>query len=96
MSYEGSIQFLCLNGHVVTFNCYNAPDFEEFHCAICGSVAAAEKHIDETNGSNRKDYWPRGLVKVSGPVMCECCGLQKEPARYRLREMYSVEPGEAK
>ena len=83
MSYEGSIQFLCKKGHVSTFNCYDAPDMGTFICRWCGAGAARDKHIDETNGSKKQDYWPHGLIRKDAEVICECCGSVREPATWR-------------
>ena len=81
MSYEGSVQFLCKNGHIATFDCYDAPD--SFVCVWCGTGEAARKSVDQTNGSRKKDWWPHGLVKEADAVPCASCGSTQEPARYR-------------
>jgi len=78
MSYEGSIQRFCKNGH------YNVQDAmtamycgDEKKCSLCGEKFVWENHVDETNGSfddegKRIDGYVE--LKVNKETKCKECG----------------------
>jgi len=78
MSYEGSIQRLCKNGH------YNVQDAmtamycgDEEKCSLCGEKFVWENQVDETNGSfddegKRIDGYVE--LKVEKETKCKECG----------------------
>lgn len=52
MSYEGSTEYLCANGHYLCTSCYeDAPD----GCSVCGAALSYSHSIDETNGVDPED-----------------------------------------
>ncbi len=53
MSYEGYERFLCANGHLATFDCYDLPSSSHWLCGICGSGIVWSEAVDETNGEGR-------------------------------------------
>jgi hypothetical protein len=77
MSYEGFEDFLCKNGHLDSFDCYDAPSPSEFKCRFCGEGYLARNTVDQTNGFVEGSDWPNHRVKLEKKIehdKCECCG----------------------
>ena len=86
MSNEGREQFLCKKGHETIFDCWDAPDRDDFKCYHCGSDCVWWKSIDDTNGHGRATK-----LEVDVPqIVCEYdkCGNKHvtEPTRYKIPE----------
>jgi hypothetical protein len=52
MSYEGSEEFICSNGHYSVHNCYLGLPTK---CPVCDSTSGHTHFIDETNGYEEND-----------------------------------------
>lgn len=72
MSFEGSYQFLCENGHDAGADCYSYydADFDAWKCGVCGAGLGWWNLINVTNGSYCQDY-DTG-ERCSGCEYCDC------------------------
>ena len=50
MSYEGTKQVLCHNGHYFEYDSYDFVDLKLWSCDICGAPAEWHNSVDQTNG----------------------------------------------
>lgn len=96
MSYEGSIQLLCENGH------YDETDYDYGNgispskCSFCGAKWKEENHVDETHGCTSTRYAALTsacecgrveVIEVTPPKYCTCtCGHKHEiaPGTYKF------------
>lgn len=82
---------VCLNGHKITANYYNYPEFRKAFCTYCG-----EKTITECPNCNREikgEYHEPQVIDLSGssvpvPDICEYCG---KDFPWRKKEIKLVE-----
>ncbi len=81
MSFEGSYQILCKNGHSSECDCYESPHFGKevtdkfgtrypWKC-YCGATAVWWNLVDETNGSYCDECNPEGKEDAKGCKWCE-------------------------
>lgn len=82
MSYEGSIQILCEQGHQFFEDCYEGVS-DDWRCCFCGTPVAFRWDIDETNGTDPNDprTMPVHLIEVEEPVRMSGMRI---PRRYHL------------
>lgn len=52
MSYEGYVQYVCVNGHYEARNCYDSIK----KCATCGERFILQNDVDQTNDDGWKDH----------------------------------------
>ena len=72
MSFEGTFQVLCPNGHADMFDVYMMEP-EDWMCEVCGEPCAWWNLIDETNGVN-EDCYVKLEVEEEEECTCEKCG----------------------
>ena len=94
MSYEGTEEILCENGHHEAFDCYMAPNLNSWKCGVCGKKAVWWNAIDETNGIDEDTGVCPGtveleLVKDSNEPLTTCptckCNTYEIPV-YKIPE----------
>ena len=80
MSYEGTYQCLCKNGHQSFVDVYS----HEKECCFCHTPFVWRQSIDETNGEGSKKELK--LLKDNLMEKCTHCGHEKliEPAVYEI------------
>lgn len=54
VSYEGYVRYLCANGHMTVFDCYDEPEYTLWKCPYCGSLRVWREAVDTTNGRGQK------------------------------------------
>lgn len=95
MSYEGSIQYLCKNGHYYELDAGvfmgGFADDEglkkQLACPTCGEQPAWENSVDDTNGDAVGLIDMEQFVSLTAKTcMCSCCGNVHvtEQTRYRI------------
>ncbi len=77
MSYEGYVQALCKNGHLIHYDCYEG---EPKCCFICKEKFVWHNHVDITNGSHYGDTKIDGYkeLKIKKQIKCTQCGSIRE------------------
>lgn len=89
MSYEGSEEHLCENGHRWTIDCRYAFEESAPPCPTCQAPSVWIHHIDDTNcdsvGYIPEEEWAKLCTHQGVVVVCDH-GFPhiKEPARYRV------------
>lgn len=84
MSYEGSEQILCKNGHYHWCDCYSFHE-ESWQCHICGAEAAWTNSVDETNGSDPKTGHGYGYIELEMATPIETCVCPECKIRHIIR-----------
>lgn len=86
MSYEGYEQWLCGQGHLTIYDCYESPERLNWKCPVCQSGVALVDCVDQTNDSGN----PMKFEVFIPAEICHCekCGNQHviEPTRYVVPE----------
>ncbi len=94
-SYYDAMQ-VCLNGHVITERYYDAPEFRQAFCTICGE--ATTKSCPNCNSDIQGKYNVPGVAILGGwepvaPVICKDCG-KRYPWADQLEERRSSKPSD--
>ena len=94
MSYRGYERVLCKNGHLHIYDCWDAPNIEEYKCFDCGEGCAWSESVDQTN-----DAGDETLLAENGPAImetCACCGHTKQlsPKTYVIPTKACITLGE--
>ena len=72
MSFEGTYQVLCKNGHSDMFDVYSS-EAEDWICSECGEPAVWYNIIDETNGIS-DNYVELEILVEPKECTCPTCG----------------------
>ena len=86
MSYEGTVQRLCKNGHLEEVNCYN--DSSKDRCEYCNELFVYRHGIDQTNGYDSRDKMEFEILTSAEYDICPTCNHIKliKPATYKIPE----------
>ena len=88
MSYEGSVEFLCKNGHHWDTDCYMEADNEL--CPRCGEPKVWRHAIDETNGIQYDDSGNEMLHSVPWPLEVDHYEEVVIPEHVESRPIYKI------
>ena len=84
MSYEGTVQRLCKNGHLDEVDCYD--DSDKDRCQYCNELIVYRHGIDQTNGFNPKDKLSFRILTSAEYDICPTCKHKEliRPATYKI------------
>jgi len=84
MSYEGTVTYLCRNGHISYFDAYEDPE-DDFKCRHCGEGPHDRGWTDHTNIPSVQSF-ELELVNPAVTETCPTCEHIKtiEPETYKM------------
>lgn len=87
MSFEGTVWYICPNGHVHAADPYDSPDV--LTCSDCGESAGCVGVVDDTNCESWANFYFEEIEPAQWKE-CPCCRnkTQTAAARYKV-----VNPG---